>query len=96
MDEDEVVSLTYAVNAKEVLSVGVAFRNDAQSHPSCRVYKSNRKQPYTLVHHHLALGTQIRQMKFLREAKFVITLSSTETMNFISIFKSNKEKLLTY
>lgn len=43
MEEDEVVSLTYSLNAKEVLSVGVAFKNEPTTHPSVRIYKSNRK-----------------------------------------------------
>ena len=55
LDEEEPVAMTHAINSKGVLSIALAFK--CKSNPMVRVYKSNKKTPFTLNHHHLTTGT---------------------------------------
>ena len=50
--------MAYSVSPKGVLSIAVGFRN-SKSAPMVRIYKSNKKEPYTLIHHHLTLGSHL-------------------------------------
>jgi hypothetical protein len=57
-DEEEVISMSCSMNTKSVLSIAVAFKNKPhqKSFGMVRVYKSNRKLPYTCMHNELPLG----------------------------------------
>ena len=60
LDEDEVIFMTYSMNVKGVLSIAIAIKNvSLKSPPMVRVYKSNRKLPMTIIHHHLSQTSQL-------------------------------------
>lgn len=97
LDEEEVVSMAQSSNGKGVLSIAVAIKNvTLKSPPYLRIYKSNRKVPLTILHHHLAQTAQLMQVQMLQNGKYVLTLARSESMHQISLFKANLEKLLTY
>jgi hypothetical protein len=97
LDEEDVVSMAYSLSPKGVLSVAVGLRNVVQKGPPMvRIYKSNRKAPYTLIHHHLTQGSSLVQVHMIQSAKYLVTLGRHEGLAFVSIFKSNQQKLITY
>lgn len=79
LDEEEVVSMAYSLNPKGVLSIAVGLRNVVQKGPPLvRVYKSNRKSPYTIIHHHLSQGSSLIQVHLIQHAKYLVSLSHME------------------
>lgn len=91
-DEDDfrVEALTYSLNAKKVLSIGVALKH------SVKIYKSNRKTPFVVDHSHISPSLKLMDAKFFRYAKYLLTLSYFEYQHFLTVFKSNSERMITY
>ena len=88
------------LNMKLILNIGMALKTFISADKSSfsqvvKVYKDNKKKWFTLNHTHLQAGMLIKDLAFISQAKFIITLAANlNTM--ISIFKVKTEKLITY
>ena len=95
-DEQEAVSMASSFNVKTVLSVAIALASSPQlkQYALVRVYRSNRKLPYSCVHSHLPIGVQLKQVQFIQNSKYLITLTQMGTQSYVSIFKTKKEQMI--
>ncbi|CAD8130659.1 unnamed protein product [Paramecium sonneborni] len=64
----------------------------------CQSLQTNQKKSFTLLHQHLPFGIQVKDVAFLHNAKYTITLcynTSSHDTSYISVFKTNTEQLIT-